>query len=262
MSGILNPAVLVLGASGTVGAGVVAALLEAGSPVLGVARDADRLARLAQRFADEPGLELLQGSVADDTEAARLVTRLRLRGRPLRAVVACVAGPVERGSLLARPTGDLQRQLEQDLLPHLAAARYLLPLLAEFPGQAGLQPAHYVLVGATGAECGWAGYGHASIAASALQMLTKVLHEEAAPLGVRLQMLSLDHPVANPGIAGRSCARWPDALSVGRRAVAMLLQDDRPVKPVVRFSEPWTPPPTRMLFPAPSLPSSPSEVSP
>lgn len=262
MSGILNPAVLVLGASGTVGSGVVGALLEAGSPVLGVARDPDRLARLAQRFADEPGLELLQGSVADDEEAARLATRLRLRGRPLRAVVASLAGPVERGSLIERPSGDLQRQLETDLLPHLAAARYLLPLLAESTGQAEAQPAHYILVGATGAQCGWAGYGHASIAASALQMLAKVLHEEAAPLGVRVQMLSLDHPVADPGIAGRDCARWPSALSVGRRAVAMLLRDDRPVKAVVRFSEPWTPPPTRTLFPAPSIPPSPSEVSP
>ena len=35
MSGILNPEVLVLGAGGTVGFGVVGALLEADSPVLG-----------------------------------------------------------------------------------------------------------------------------------------------------------------------------------------------------------------------------------
>lgn len=256
MSGILNPAVMVLGASGKVGAGVVAALLEAGSPVLGVARDPDRLARLAQQFADEPGLELLQGSVADDAEAARLATRLRLRGRPLRAVVASLAGSVERGSLIERPTSDLQRQLESDVLPHLAAARYLLPLLAE-----SSDTANYILVGATGAKCGWAGYGHASIAAAAQQMLAKVLHEEAASLGVRVQLLSLDHPIADTD-AGRSCSRWPSALSVGRRAVSMLLRDDRPVKSVVRFSDPWVPPPVRTLFSAPSLPSSPSEVSP
>lgn len=257
MSGILNPAVMVLGASGRVGTGVVGALLEAGSPVLGVARDPDRLARLAEKFADEPGLELLQGSVADDAEAARLATRLRLRGRPLRAVVASLAGPVERGSLLERPSADLQRQFECDVLPHLAAARHLLPMLAE-----SSQTANYVLIGATGAECGWAGYGHASVSANALRMLAKVLHEEAAALGVRLQMLSLDHPIADPQKGDRNCSRWPDALSVGRRAVSMLQHDDRPVKAVVRFSEAWAPPPVRTLFPAPSLPSSPSEVSP
>ena len=261
MSGILNPAVMVLGASGRVGTGVVGALLEAGSPVLGVARDPDRLAKLAEKFADEPGLELLQGSVADDAEAARLATRLRLRGRPLRAVVASLAGPVERGSLIERPSADLQRQFECDVLPHLAAARHLLPMLAESSQRAEMQPANYILIGATGAECGWAGYGHASVSATALRMLAKVLHEEAAAQGVRLQMLSLDHPVSDAE-AGRSCPRWPDALSVGRRAVSMLLHDDRPVRAVVRFSEAWTPPPVRTLFPAPSLPSSPSEVSP
>jgi NAD(P)-dependent dehydrogenase (short-subunit alcohol dehydrogenase family) len=259
MSGILNPAVLVLGASGTVGSGVVAALLEAGSPVLGVARDPDRLARLAQRFADEPGLELLQGSVADDAQAAQLARRLQ--GRPLRAVVAALAGPLQRGRLLGRPAAHLQRKLESDLLPHLAAARHLLPLLAESDDRAEVAPARYILIGATGAECGWAGYGEASVAAAAQTMLAKVLHEEAAPLGVRVQMLSLDHPVCDPLGNGRNCARWPSALSVGRRAVSMLLHDDRPVKSVVRYSGAWTPPPTRTLF-APPVPPPVSDVSP
>ncbi|WP_196484393.1 NmrA family NAD(P)-binding protein, partial [Xanthomonas translucens] len=39
MSGTLDPEVLVLGGTGTIGRGVVGALLEAGSPVLAVARD-------------------------------------------------------------------------------------------------------------------------------------------------------------------------------------------------------------------------------
>ncbi|MFT3762985.1 MAG: SDR family oxidoreductase [Pseudoxanthomonas sp.] len=252
MSGILNPSVVVLGASGTVGTGVVGALLEAGSPVLGIARDPDRLAKLAERFASEPGLELLQGSVADDEQAALLARRLRLRGRPLRAVVASLAGPLERGRLLDQPVDRLQRKLELDLLPHLAAARHLLPLLAESSALAGSQPANYILVGATGAECGWAGYGDASICAAAQAMLARVLHGEAAALGVRVQMLSLDHPICDPSDANRNCARWPSALSVGRRAVSML-HEDRPVKPVVRFSAAWTPPPARTLFPAPAL---------
>ncbi|WP_267126207.1 NmrA family NAD(P)-binding protein, partial [Xanthomonas sacchari] len=46
MSGMLAPEVLVLGGSGTVGQGVVQALLEAGSPVLAVARDRARLTAL------------------------------------------------------------------------------------------------------------------------------------------------------------------------------------------------------------------------
>lgn len=246
MSGILNPAVAVIGASGRVGSGIVAALLEAGSPVIGVARDQGRLMRLAAAHANEPGLEVLQGSVADDESAAELAGRLR--DRPLRAVVASLAGPLERGRLLDQPVSNLQRMLEQDLLPHFAAARHLMPLLERFPEARGAAPAHYILVGATGAELGWAGYGIASIAAAAQGMLAKVLHGEAASLGVRFQMLSLDHPICDPQDINRNCPRWPSALSVGRRAVAMLGSRE-PVAPVVRFSAAWSPPPPSTLYP-------------
>ncbi len=253
MNGILNPAILVLGASGRVGAGIVGALLEAGCPVLGVARGRERLMRLSDIHADEPGLELMPGSVADDAQAAELARRLR--GRPLRAIVASLAGPLERGRLLDRPVEHLMRKLELDLLPHLAAARHLLPLLAESPANRGHDPAHYILVGATGAEHGWAGYGEASIAAAAQTMLAKVLHGEAAALGVRVQMLSLDHPLCDPQDASRNCPRWPSALSVGRRVVAMLTSR-QPVAPVVRFSAAWAPPPAATLYPlSPNAPT-------
>lgn len=86
MSGILKPAVAAIGANGRVGAGIVAALLEAGSPVIGVARDHGRLMWLAMTHAHEPGLELIQGSVADDESAAELA--VRLRDRRLRAFIS------------------------------------------------------------------------------------------------------------------------------------------------------------------------------
>ena len=83
-----------------------------------------------------------------------------------------------------KPTDFLRRKLDMDMLPHLAAARHLVPLLAESEGTS-----HYILIGGPYAERGWAGYGHASIAAAALRMLTNVLHEESHPLGVRVQLL-------------------------------------------------------------------------
>ncbi|MCC4592492.1 SDR family NAD(P)-dependent oxidoreductase, partial [Xanthomonas campestris pv. cannae] len=81
MSGMLAPEVLVLGGSGTVGQGVVQALLEAGSPVLAVARDRARLAALRERHRDEPGLDVLAGSVATDATAAALVAEVAQRPR-------------------------------------------------------------------------------------------------------------------------------------------------------------------------------------
>src|SRR5690606_33911836 len=103
MSGVLAAEVLVLGASGRVGSGVVAALLEAGSPGLAVGRDAARLQRLAALRAGEPGLELMVASVAAEQAAGDLARRLDPRPRRLRAVVDATAGIRRATRLLAHP---------------------------------------------------------------------------------------------------------------------------------------------------------------
>ncbi|MGH8063452.1 MAG: SDR family NAD(P)-dependent oxidoreductase [Pseudoxanthomonas sp.] len=257
MSGILNPEVLVLGAGGTVGFGVVGALLEAGSPVLAVGRDGPRMQALAEHFADEPALELMtSGCVVNDVDAAELVLRLRKRKRPLRAVFASLATPLEGGRLLDKPTDFLRQKLEYDLLPHLAAARHLIPFLGEQEGSS-----HYILLGGPHAECGWAGYGHASITSAALRMLTNVLHQEANGLGVRVQMLAVDKPVSTPANVRNACAEWPSAMAVGRHAVSLLTRDERQ-RAVVPFDAGRALTPPRALFSEFSLPLSTHETNP
>lgn len=257
MSGILNPEVLVLGAGGTVGFGVVGALLEAGSPVLALGREGPRMQALAEHFADEPALELMKsGCVSNDAAASKLVARLRKRKRPLRAVFASLASPLESGRLLDRPADFLVKKLQLDLLPHLAAARHLIPLLAEHDGTA-----HYILIGGPHAERGWAGYGHASVTAAALRMLANVLHEEAHALGVRVQMLAVAQPVCTPENARNACSEWPSALAVGRHAVS-LLTDTQRARAVVPFDAGRALVPPQPLFTEFSLPLSHYEITP
>ncbi len=257
MSGILNPEVLVLGAGGTVGSGVVGALLEAGSPVLAVGRDGPRLRALAGQFAGEPALEVMATDcICDDEDAAKLVARLRERKRPLRAVIASIASPLEGGRLIDKPVDFLRQKLEFDVFPHLAAARHLVPLLAENEGTS-----HYILIGGPHAERGWAGYGHASIAAAALRMLTNVLHEEANPLGVRVQMLSVNNPVCTPANARNACSEWPSALAVGRHAVSLLTRNER-TRAVVPFEAGRAFVPPQPLFESFPLPLSTHETNP
>lgn len=249
MSGILNPEVLVLGASGTVGSGVVGALLEAGSPVLAVGRDGQRMQALAECFAEEPALELFTtGCINNDQAAAALATRLRARPRALRAVFASIGTPLQGGRLLDQPADELLEKLQLDLIPHLAAARHLIPLLAEYDGTA-----HYILIGGPHAECGWSGYGHASITAAAMRMLANVLHEEAQALGVRVQMLAVDQPVSTPANERNACAEWPSALAVGRHAVSLLTRNER-ARAVVPFDAGRALTPPRALFTEFSLP--------
>ncbi len=257
MSGILNPEVVVLGASGTVGGGVVGALLEAGSPVLAIGRDGPRLRALAGHYADEPALEVMTARcIVSDEDAAALAAQLRHRQRPLRAVFASLDSPLESGRLLDKPADFLRQKFEDDLIPHLTAARHLIPLLGEQQGTA-----HYVLIGGPHAKCGWSGYGHASITAAALRMLVNVLHEEAHALGVRVQMLSVDHPLVTQDNQRNACAEWPSAMAVGRHAVSLLTRNEKP-RAVVAFDAGRALTPPQPLFTGFPIPFSTYETNP
>lgn len=217
MNGTLAPEVLVLGGTGSVGQGIVAALLEAGSPVLVVGRDPARLTALQEQFADEPGLEVLLGSLGDDGSARTVAQRLAGRRRTLAAVVDAMGGPYNRGRVTDRSGDALLQALQADVMPHVHAGRHLLPLL-----RGGVQTRRYVLVGGPAGFKPWAGHGESSITMSATRMYAQVLHQEAQALGVRAQMLEVSDPVCTPANAAKACIEWPSALLVGRRVVSLL----------------------------------------
>ena len=120
MNGTMRAPIVVLGATGVVGQGVVRAAVEAGLPVIAVARDPAGLAMLAARHA-EAELLTVRGSIADDADSAALAERLRALQRPLGGVVVAVAGPASRGRLLDQPSDVLCAQLQRDVQPHLRA---------------------------------------------------------------------------------------------------------------------------------------------
>lgn len=228
--GTIGPALLVLGATGDVGRGVVQATLEAGRAVLAVDADADALAAM-QLHHDGAPLAVLAAAIGSDADAARLAARVReLPGVEINGVVASIAGRHDCARLLDQPEDVLRRTLDEDLMPQLFAARHLLPML---PRDAG---SGYVLVGGPGGDYPWAGYGHCSIAAAALRMMARVLHDEAAGQGVRVQLLALDAPVRTDANAAHAGSAWPQAISIGRRALAMLDADRTPTPPVVGFA--------------------------
>lgn len=211
MSGIIDFGTMprhlvVLGAGGAVGTGVVGAALDAGRAVVAVGMDEAAQRALRERH-PRGSLTAIAAPVASDADAAALAARLRTLGAGIDGVVASLAGAHPCGRLLDEPAEVLQRTLDQDLLPHLFAARHLLPLLAG-------DSAGYVLVGGPGGRYPWAGYGHCSIAAAALRMMARVLHDEAGRQGQRVQLLSMDAPL------GHDAAQA--ALALGRRALAML----------------------------------------
>ena len=216
MSGPIQWPILVLGAAGIIGQGVVRAALEAGRPVIAVDDDATALAGLLDRL-DDSNLSTLAGSVATDLASAALADALWNLGRPLAGIVDAVSGGLLRGRLLDQPSANVCQHLQDSVQPHLSAARHLLPWM----GQAG-RGGTYVVIGGPGSTLPWSGYGQRSVAAAALRMLVQVLHDEARAFDVRMQLLSVDLPVCG----GRPCAndgpQWPSALAIGQRAMALV----------------------------------------
>lgn len=252
---------VVLGATGGVGRGVVQAAIDSGRPVIAVARRSSELKAL-QAAHPQADLTVVVGSVANDAAGAKLARALRKLGRPFAGVVAAVCGSAERGRLLDNPAQFLRRKLDEDLLPHLAAARHLLPLLAERD-----RGGTYVLIGGPGSEHPWAGYGHRSIGAAALRMLARVLHDEARQMAVRVQLLAVDTPVCTEFNQRHSCPEWPSALSVGQRAMALIDHDvsDEPPRPIVPYAVRTTGPallPPRIRLPSPPASRPPASQSP
>lgn len=220
-SSLKPPAVLVLGATGAIGRGVVRAALDAGRPVLAVSPDRDGLRDLHGSHA-HADLSTLVADPRDERGAAALVRALRKRDRPIAGVAAALCSERERGRMLDQPANELRDALDANVVAHLALARHLLPLLAE-GGRGGT----YLLIDGPGAQNPWAGYGHRSVGGAALHMLARVLHDEARALSVRLQLLALDWPVRTEANAKHACKQWPSAPGIGRRAVALLERSDR-----------------------------------
>ena len=235
--------VVVIDAANGVGRAIVQRALDESRPVIAVSRNTAELRRLRELHAALPGAEIesagpgltsLQGSVDNEASSAALAEKLRGLDRPIAGIVLANCGEPARGRVLDQPAQELQRRLEADLLPHLAAARQLLPVLAE-----GGRNGSYVLIGSPGSEQPWAGYGHRSIAAAAISMLVRVLHNEARPMGVRVQMLGISRPVRTDENRASACEGWPAAMAISEQALALIDQSDarQAANPIVRF--PW-----------------------
>lgn len=228
-----SAALLVLGATGAIGRGVVRAALDAGRPVIAVSPDTDGL-RALQGLHAHADLSIVPAMLGSERDAAALERTLRKLDRPLHGVVVALCSDRERGRLLDASAGELRESIDQNVVAHLSLARHLLPLLAQ-GGRAG----GWVIVDGPGGENPWAGYGHRSVGAAALRMLARVMHEEARPRGVRVQLLSLDWPVKTEANAKHACDQWPDAVGVGHRALALLDRNDgTAIDPIVHCKGP------------------------
>ncbi|KFN50468.1 SDR family oxidoreductase [Arenimonas composti] len=186
-----------------------------------------------------PALQVVHGDTATETAAAALANAVRLLRRPPDAVVAVIGAGFTPGRLVDEPAATLQRKLDEDLFPHLLAARHLLPLLAERGA-----PAHWVLFGGPSADAPWAGYGQLSVAQAALRMLARVLREEMLATGVRVQQFTVCAPLRTADKQHCAGAAWPSPDEVALQVADLLAGAG--TEPVVRYDR------RRRALPAPN----------
>lgn len=219
----MKPAVLILDATSPIGRAVVECALELARPVVAVAREPEALAALERAY-PRRALTSIAGGYADDAAATALAERVRELRIALAGIVVAGGCDPACGRVLDASSTTILDVLACELLPQHAAARALVPLLAE-----GDRNGTYVVLGGPGGDQPWAGYGMRSIAAAATRMLVRVLHDEARAHGVRVQMLAVEKPVRTDAEGERACAHWPTALAIAARALALI--DQVPMHP-------------------------------
>jgi len=124
--------VVVVGATGVVGSGVVRKYLDAGATVVGVSRQQDHLAKLKETIKIRPG-EPFREAIAefkDEASAAAAGAAIKERaGAPIDHVVSVQGFVAFAKAPTETPVSDLRHALDDGLFNNLLAAKALLPEL-------------------------------------------------------------------------------------------------------------------------------------
>lgn len=213
--------ILVIGATGDVGRGVVRVLRARGHAVTAMARNAARLEALSA----ETGAVAVPGSLADEASAARAVADVRAVLPTLDGVLVSINAPRERSALMDLSAADLTEALNSDLIAHFTAARAFIPAIRDggvYIGVAG-GSSDYIL----------AGGAHMSVAQAGLRMLHRALAHEVRRVNVR--QLTVASVVAADSNRHAAQPAWVTDLEVGEQAAQMIEQPQAFADPVWRL---------------------------
>jgi NAD(P)-dependent dehydrogenase (short-subunit alcohol dehydrogenase family) len=218
--------ILIIGAAGDVGQGLVAQFLGAGHRVLAVGRNAQRLEALRERFARDAPLEILSGDIANETAAAALRDAAIERLGMLDAVITTITAPHRQRSLETITSDEFVELFRDNVLTHFVAAKTFVPVIET----AGL----YLGIGGGLADLLVPRAGHVGVCQAAQRRLFLAF---AAELGARVRVRELMIYSMVAGASNRAKARpeWLTDDEVGRYAVAMFEQPERFTEAIVKL---------------------------
>jgi NAD(P)-dependent dehydrogenase (short-subunit alcohol dehydrogenase family) len=121
---------LVVGASGDIGQGIVAAALDNGWNVVAAGRNQEKFAGLIDRHA-HAALEVVLGDISSEAGADALWTQSIGKFKEIDAVAVAVNAPNQLLPLAEWSAEGLSKLLASNLLTHFIAAKIFLPRLPE-----------------------------------------------------------------------------------------------------------------------------------
>lgn len=219
---------LVVGAAGDVGRGIVTAALDGGRAVVAAGRNRTKLDELAGALSKER-LVCVAGDIGSEEGAAALWdAACRPFGTIGEVVVSVSVNAFARPRpLLDWSAEELTEALSANLISHFIAARVFLPRLPE--------QGRLIGIGGGTADFIFPRMAHVSMAQAALRMLYKGLAREAGTGVATAQELMIVSMVA--GQSNREEARddWVTDAEVGRHVCAILDSPDLFPAPILQL---------------------------
>ena len=208
--------VVVIGAAGGVGEGIVEELLASGAAVVATARRAERLDALKERLGRPAGLSGVVGDLGSEAEAQQLAKRLAAAVPSIDGAIASIGSWWQGTPLVETPLTEFNAVLAERLTSHFLAAKVLIPLILRKPG------GFYFLIGGASAEFPLEKSGPVSISGAAQVMLTKVLRAEARGQPIRIQELMVWTTIATRGHGDKVDPQWITPREVARHLAALV----------------------------------------
>ncbi|MBM7369223.1 SDR family oxidoreductase [Gordonia hydrophobica] len=213
------PTVLLVGATGTVGRAAAEVFAGHGWRVIGVARSAERLADLRNRFPEH--VEVVEGSLATPETTEALAATLDVSA--VDAVVLTTSMRWEPRPIAALDDESLREVLAGDLFLHVNAARAFIPRMR--------REAVYLATGGGMADHTFPGMGPVSMTQAAQRALLRSWHKETTS-GVEIRELMISSMVRGHSLDDARPASLT-AVEVAERLVDVVERPEHYPGPVI-----------------------------
>ncbi|MBW7884369.1 MAG: SDR family oxidoreductase [Caldilineaceae bacterium] len=233
MTRLLHRKVLVVGATGGVGEGIVRALLERGATVIAVSRSAEKLDDLRTYLADAPSGELVPfvARVDQDEQAsAHLYRQLRQQFDIVDSVVIAVGNWGEANVPLLDVTDRIWAQsIADNLTSQFRAIRTLTPLINPATGS-------LVHINGLSADLPFPGAALIGLTGAAMKSLVVTLAKECGPAGPRIYELILGViRTRQRERQGQNNPAWFTAYEVGQYVAGLVTGENPMVRETLHY---------------------------